>query len=161
MALSNLQPHDRASWWQSITLLFRRPARLQVAALCHRERNGKREVLLITTKTTHRWILPKGWPDLSMEAHRTAAIEAFEEAGVVGKAHEEPFASFSSHKGGRAGFRIRTEVLVFLVDVESTTEDYRDRGERDVRWVPIDEAIRLADDPGLVDVLRKLDRLAG
>ena len=149
----------QTSWLQNILLLFRRPSRLQIAALCHRLRDGQREVLLVTTKSTQRWILPKGWPILSLNAHHTAAVEAFEEAGVIGTALKKPFASFQSHKGGEGGLRLRTEVLVFLVDVESTTSIFPDKEERDVRWLPIQEAARLASDPGLAKVLRKLESL--
>ncbi|WP_370200784.1 NUDIX hydrolase [Roseibium sp.] len=149
----------RTSWFQNLLLLFRRPSRLQIAALCHRLRDGEREVLLVTTKSTHRWILPKGWPIMSLKAHHTAAVEAFEEAGVIGNAQKKPFASFQSHKGGEGGLQLRTEVLVFLVDVESTTSSFPDKDERDVQWLPIQEAMRLAGDPGLVKVLRKLENL--
>jgi 8-oxo-dGTP pyrophosphatase MutT (NUDIX family) len=147
---------ERPSWLRSLTGMFRRPARLQIAALCKRERDGNKEVLLITSKSTRRWILPKGWPVLSYNAHRTAAIEAFEEAGVIGTARSKPFASFQSHKGGEAGLKIRTEVLVFLVDVESTTTEFPEYGKRDVRWVSIDEAIKLTDEPSMAKVFLKL-----
>ena len=157
MAISHTSFDDAPTWFQSILLMFKRPARLQIAALCRRERNGATEVLLITSKTTRRWILPKGWPVLSYNAHRTAAIEAFEEAGVIGTAHRKPFASFKSYKGGEAGFRIRTKVLVFLVDVEDTTTEFPEYGAREVRWVSVKEAIRLTNEPGLVKVLKKLE----
>ncbi|WP_422376145.1 NUDIX hydrolase [Roseibium sp.] len=134
---------------------------MQIAALCHRMREGKVEVLLVTSKSTRRWILPKGWPILSRRAHRTAAIEAFEEAGVTGRVHKNPFASFSSYKGGEAGLKLRTEILVFLVDVESETEEFPDSAERDVRWVSIKDAVRMTSEPGLMDVFRKLNRLYG
>lgn len=158
MAISYDTAIDRPSWLRSLFGMFRRPARLQIAALCRRERDGKKEVLLITSKSTRRWILPKGWPILNHNAHRTAAIEAFEEAGVIGTARTKPFATFRSHKGGEAGLKIRTEVLVFLVDVESTTTEYPEYGKRDVRWVSIDDAIKMTDDPGLAEVLNKLNR---
>ena len=160
MALSYSDTDDRLSWIRSFELMFRRPARLQVAALCRRTRNGKQEVLMITSKTTRRWILPKGWPIMSRKAHRTAAIEAYEEAGVIGKAHKKPFASFRSHKGGDGGLKLRTEVLVFLVDVDKTEKDCPERNERDVRWVGVDQAIRMTNDPGLAGVLKKLRSLA-
>ncbi|TYC65963.1 NUDIX hydrolase [Stappia sp. BW2] len=150
---------ERTYWFQNLLLMFRRPSRLQIAALCHRLRDGQREVLLVTTKSTNRWILPKGWPILSHNAHHTAAVEAFEEAGVIGTAQKKPFASFQSHKGGEGGLRLKTEVLVFLVDVESTTSSFPDKEARDVRWLPIQEAVRLASDPGLAKVLRKLENL--
>ncbi|WP_208988552.1 NUDIX hydrolase [Labrenzia sp. VG12] len=134
---------------------------MQIAALCHRMREGKVEVLLVTSKSTRRWILPKGWPILSRRAHRTAAIEAFEEAGVTGRVHKNPFASFSSYKGGEAGLKLRTEILVFLVDVESEAEEFPDSAERDVRWVSIKDAVRMTNEPGLIDVFRKLNHLYG
>lgn len=161
MSLSYADTTDRFGWFRTLSLMFRRPARLQVAALCHRKRGGQLEVLMITSRSTRRWILPKGWPVLSMKAHRTAAVEAFEEAGVVGKAHKRPFASFRSHKGGDGGLKIRTEVLVYLVDVEKSAKAFPERGERDIRWVSVEEAIRLTDEAGLVSVLQKLRRLAG
>jgi 8-oxo-dGTP pyrophosphatase MutT (NUDIX family) len=160
MALLNTAADYRPTLLQSLLLMFRRPSRLQIAALCQRQRKGKCEVLMVTSKTTHRWILPKGWPILSLKAHRTAAIEAFEEAGVIGTAHKDPFASFHSHKGGEGGLKIRTDVLVYLVDVESTTDAFPDCSERDVKWLPIAEAIRICDDPGLVGVLKKLETLS-
>ncbi len=161
MAFSYSGPDYRPSLLQSVLAMFRRPARLQIAALCHRMREGKVEVLLVTSKSTRRWILPKGWPILSRRAHRTAAIEAFEEAGVTGRVHKNPFASFSSYKGGEAGLKLRTEILVFLVDVESETEEFPDSAERDVRWVSIKDAVRMTSEPGLMDVFRKLNRLYG
>ncbi|WP_299813897.1 NUDIX hydrolase [uncultured Roseibium sp.] len=159
MSLINSTDVYRPSLLQSLSLLFQRPSRLQIAALCLRQRNGKREVLMVTSKTTHRWILPKGWPIVSLRAHRTAAIEAFEEAGVIGTARKKPFASFRSHKGGKGGLKLRTKVLVYLVDVESTTDVFPERGERDVRWLSIEEAVRIAEDPGLVQVFRQLGSL--
>lgn len=161
MAFSYSGPDYRPSLLQSVLAMFRRPARLQIAALCHRMREGKVEVLLVTSKSTRRWILPKGWPILSRRAHRTAAIEAFEEAGVTGRVHKNPFASFSSYKGGEAGLKLRTEILVFLVDVESETEEFPDSAERDVRWVSIKDAVRMTNEPGLIDVFRKLNHLYG
>lgn len=160
MSLINSTDVYRPSLLQSLSLLFQRPSRLQIAALCLRQRNGKREVLMVTSKTTHRWILPKGWPIVSLRAHRTAAIEAFEEAGVIGTARKKPFASFRSHKGGKGGLKLRTKVLVYLVDVESTTDVFPERGERDVRWLSIEEAVRIAKDPGLVQVFRQLGSLS-
>ncbi|GAB4526314.1 MAG: NUDIX hydrolase [Roseibium sp.] len=161
MAFSYSAPDYRPSIFRSVLSMFRRPARLQIAALCHRMRNGKLEVLLVTSKSARRWILPKGWPILSHRAHRTAAVEAFEEAGVTGKVHKKPFGSFTSYKGGEAGLKLRTQVLVFLVEVEKTAREFPDSAERDIRWVSVGEAVRITNDPGLAAVFRKLERLSG
>ena len=61
--------------------MFRRPRSLQVAALCHRRtKAGQKEVLLVTSRGTGRWILPKGWPMRGKSDAQAAAQEAWEEA---------------------------------------------------------------------------------
>ena len=65
--------------------------RRQYAALPYRLENGL-EVMLISSRETHRWILPKGWPMKGRKPHAAAAQEALEEAGVVGKVAKEPWA---------------------------------------------------------------------
>ncbi|MEP2706103.1 MAG: NUDIX hydrolase [Roseibium sp.] len=157
MTLTQTNSYDGSSWIQILQGMFRRPARLQIAALCVRERAGVRQVLMVTSKSARRWILPKGWPIMTRRAHRTASIEAFEEAGIIGKARKKPIGSFQSFKGVEAGFRLRTRVLVYRVDVTETTKEFPESGKRDVRWVSVPAAIKLADEPGLVKVLRQLD----
>src|SRR5262249_27670124 len=59
--------------------------RVQYAALPYRLRGRSRtEVMLVTSRETRRWIIPKGWPHKGKAPHHSAAREAFEEAGVVG-----------------------------------------------------------------------------
>jgi 8-oxo-dGTP pyrophosphatase MutT (NUDIX family) len=43
------------------------------------------EILLVTTRRSRRWIIPKGWPIKGLKPPKPAAREAFEEAGVRGK----------------------------------------------------------------------------
>ena len=50
------------AWEEMIKPILFRPKRVQVAALCHRTNTGNKEVLMITSRGTGRWILPKGWP---------------------------------------------------------------------------------------------------
>lgn len=65
-----------------VPLMLRRPPRLQYAALCYRHLPGYTlEILLITSRDTGRWVIPKGWPMKGGRAHQVAAREAFEEAG--------------------------------------------------------------------------------
>jgi len=59
--------------------------RTQFAALCYRVRQGRTEVLSITSRNTGRWIAPKGWPMQDCTPAQSAAEEAWEEAGVIGK----------------------------------------------------------------------------
>ena len=58
---------------------------MQYAALCYRFRKDNTlEILLITSRDTGRWVIPKGWPMKGKRAHEVAAGEAYEEAGVKG-----------------------------------------------------------------------------
>ena len=68
----------------------KRQIRSQFGALCYRFKNDQIEFLLITSRDTKRWILPKGWPENNMTPGQSAANEAFEEAGVKGKSDERP-----------------------------------------------------------------------
>lgn len=139
--------------FRDLKSLFRRPARLQIAALCYRFCDGKLEVLLVTSRSSRRWILPKGWPIMKRKAHRTAGIEAYEEAGIVGKVSKKPFDSFKSYKGHRGGLRIRTNIMVYPVAVKDQLDEFPEVGQRDIAWMPIDEAIKKADEPGLSRLL--------
>ncbi len=62
--------------------LLRRPKRLQMAAMCHRGQGDSKEYLLVTSRDTARWIIPKGWPIRGLKSNETALREAWEEAGV-------------------------------------------------------------------------------
>ena len=74
-------------------VLFKDRFREQYAALCYRRNpdTGTIAVLLVTSRESLRWIVPKGWPIQGKKPHQVAAIEALEEAGVRGKIRKKPF----------------------------------------------------------------------
>ena len=74
------------------------PEGQQVAALCYRFEKKALRVLLITSRDTGRWVLPKGWMMGGMTAADAAAQEAWEEAGVVGGADDQAVGYFSYDK---------------------------------------------------------------
>ena len=72
------------------------PKRVQYAALPYRlNGHAQPEVMLVTSRETRRWIIPKGWPHKGKTPHHSAAREAFEEAGVVGAVSKDSIGSFS------------------------------------------------------------------
>src|SRR5258708_12071448 len=93
----------------------------QVGALCVRRRdNGSCQVLLITSRDTGRWIIPKGWRAKRMKDHEAAAREAAEEAGVSGKVKSKPIGNYSYAKTGDSGTRsVRVAVFLLLVRPET------------------------------------------
>jgi 8-oxo-dGTP pyrophosphatase MutT (NUDIX family) len=88
--------------------------RVQYAALPYRHK-GKfsTEVLLVTSRDTGRWIIPKGWPLKGKAPHKAAAREAREEAGVVGKINRRAIGAFSYRKRLKGGKVVVCEVQVW------------------------------------------------
>jgi 8-oxo-dGTP pyrophosphatase MutT (NUDIX family) len=155
MAFAQATSAFDTSWLHGLTGLFIKPARLQIAALCVRDGGAEPEVLLVSTRDTGRMILPKGWPEADRPAFETAVLEAYEEAGIVGKAVHQPMGSFRSFKGLSNGLRIRTKVLVFKVKVESQLDKFPELGQRKCVWLPLSKAIEKADEPALRRFLKR------
>jgi 8-oxo-dGTP pyrophosphatase MutT (NUDIX family) len=135
--------------------MVRRPKRLQMAALCHRGQGEDKEYLLITSRGTGRWIIPKGWPIRGLSSHETALREAWEEAGVRNsKASERPIGTYTYDKRRDNGFSIPVETLVYSVSVKDITEEFPEAEERTVAWVSAEEAADMVQEPDLKAIFR-------
>jgi len=131
-----------------------REPRAQFAALpWRRNADGEVEVLLITSRETRRWVIPKGWPIKGMKSPKSAAREAFEEAGVLGKVAKTPIGAYAYDKRLKNGRLQHVRVAVFALAVESEAEVYPELGQREKRWLPLAEAARLVAEPELMVVL--------
>lgn len=131
-----------------------REPRTQFAALpWRRTTDGEVEVLLITSRETRRWVIPKGWPINGMKSAKSAAQEAFEEAGVRGKVRKAPVGAYAYDKRLKNGRLQHVRVAVFALQVESEAEAYPELGQREKRWLPVAEAATLVDEPELMVVL--------
>lgn len=119
---------------------------------------GEVRVLLITSRETRRWIIPKGWPEKKLSPSAVAAREAFEEAGLEGRVAEQPLATFQYIKRLKSGKSVTCAVETYLFEVDRELEDWPERSERERRWMTPDEAARLVSDAGLVEVLRDFSR---
>jgi 8-oxo-dGTP pyrophosphatase MutT (NUDIX family) len=97
------------------------PLRLQVAALPWRRVEQGVEVMLITSRDSGRWVLPKGWPEFGEEFCDAAAREAREEAG------EE----------------VRCEVMVYPLEVAGVAGQWKEKGERRRKWMSAAKAAGL------------------
>jgi 8-oxo-dGTP pyrophosphatase MutT (NUDIX family) len=147
----------KAAWTGMVQPLLSRPKRLQVAALCLRDNDTGREVLLITSRDTGRWILPKGWPIDGLTAPGAALQEAWEEAGVqAGTITESPLGSYDYEKRLEGGVPVAVEVKVYAVEDVVLTDAYPEVDERNRRWLSPSEAATLVDESGLRDILRQL-----
>lgn len=140
-----------------MNLMLRRPPRQQYAALCYRQRKKQEhvEVLLVTSRDTGRWIIPKGWPMPGKKSHAVAEREAYEEAGVKGKASREPIGYYSYSKGMEGGLKIACKVQVHALDVKEMLKDFPEKGTRRAEWVNCEEAAARVQEPELKVLLHR------
>ena len=120
----------------------------QVAALPVRKKRGALEVMLVTSRETRRWIIPKGWPSKRMSDGRAAAREAYQEAGVRGKIAADVFGTFVYRKIGLSAVRY-IEVSVFILWVQKEKKVWREKNERQRVWFDVATASTLVREPRL------------
>lgn len=114
------------------------------------------EVLLITTRETGRWTIPRGWPIKGLPAHKVAEREAWEEAGVKGRAKKSVLGNYSYVKVLDDGQKVPAFVEVHWLDVEYTKKDFPECKERKLAWLPALEASLLVNEPELKKLFEKL-----
>ncbi len=130
------------------------PQRKQYAALPFRcVRDGRVEVLLITSRTTRRWIIPKGWPMGNRPPHKVAAREAAEEAGVEGRTGKRPLGYYHYTKVLAKGRLALCRVDVFALEVSKQRTTWPERKHRERRWLSPEEAASLIGDSELVPLV--------
>ena len=130
------------------------PIRVQYGALPHRiSSQGLLEVLLITSRDTGRWVIPKGWPMRGKTGPEAAAQEAFEEAGVVGLTDEVSVGAYHYRKRLRRGARAICRVEVFSLSVLDEMEDWPEKSQRTRSWFHSEKAAELVDERELRDLI--------
>jgi 8-oxo-dGTP pyrophosphatase MutT (NUDIX family) len=140
-------------------IIGKRPAEMQVAALCLDDATGN--VLLITSRGTGRWIVPKGWPMPGRTLAEAAMQEAWEEAGVKGRIVQAEIGRYHYDKEQERGFAVPIEVRVFPLYVDDLDDRFPERGERKRRWFPPHEAAQLVAEAGLKRILQGLPGAEG
>ena len=121
----------------------------QVAALCYRVSRKGVEVLLVTSNGQGRWILPKGWPMKHKSAKKAALIEAYEEAGVFGKAGSKPVGQYVYEKHLADGQRLRCKATAYPIKVKRMIKRFPEHLSRKRIWVPQKRAARLVEEKSL------------
>lgn len=148
-------PVFRPLWDLLLGPILQRPKRLQMAALCHRGTGADKEFLLITSRETARWVIPKGWPIRGLKSNETALQEAWEEAGVKrGCVTPDPVGTFTYEKRKRTGWAFPVQTLVYSVAVEDLSDDFPEAHERTLKWVDADTAADLVAESELKSIFR-------
>lgn len=133
----------------------------QYAALCFRtSAKGKVEVLLITSRDTGRWVIPKGWPIHSADAPGGAAQEAWEEAGVKGENAGPCLGVYSYDKVANDGRLLPTVVAVFPIRVTKLAARWPEKADRKRKWFAPAKAAKKVAEPELAALIAGFDPAA-
>jgi len=131
------------------------PPDMQVAALCWRKFGDRKEVLLITSRDTGRWIVPKGWIEDGEDGPAAALREAWEESGVTGEALPGgPVGHYRYLKQRTRRGDAVCDVDVYLVKLINEDDHWPEKGQRRRKWFPVATAIGLVGEDGLKEVIR-------
>lgn len=129
----------------------------QYAALCYRLNKGKPQILLITSRGTKRWIIPKGWPMSDRPPGGAALQEAYEEAGVIGRVTDAPLGMYSYIKTLSQGRALPCVGVVYAVHVDAMKGHFPEEGERRLKWFSRKKAARKVGEPELARIIRDFD----
>ena len=136
-------------------------ARRQVAVLPMRggRRKGYR-ILLVTSRETRRWVIPKGWPMKGLTPREAAMQEAYEEAGLVGIVGKRPLGYYLYDKRLKGGAAVPCLVQVFPMSVRKQLKRFPEQDERDGHWFSVPDAAEAVAEPGLAAIIRAVAREA-
>lgn len=128
--------------------------RPQVGALVWFFDGGILKVLLVTSRDTGRFVIPKGWTEKKMTDPEAAAREAYEEAGITGDVKSEPCGSYAYIKIIGPGFALPCIVDVYSMQASKILPKWPEKGERSRHWFDLDEAASKVAEPELADLIR-------
>lgn len=131
--------------------------RMQVGVLpIARLPGGDPFVLLVTSRETRRWVIPKGWPMKGLKPHEAAMREAYEEAGLVGRVGKRAVGQYSYDKRLKGDKVITCLVQVFPFAVRKRRKTWPEMEQRIARWFTVAEAANAVAEPGLAAIIRAL-----
>lgn len=130
----------------------------QVAAIPMRwTKDGDLRILMVTSRDTRRWVLPKGWIMDGKTPWRAAEIEALEEAGVRGYISREAIGDYKYQKRQDGGATVTCHVRVYPMMVEKVKRDWKERKERKRHWFSARGAAKAVNEPDLTRILEALE----
>ncbi len=137
---------------QSGAMKLKRMVRTQLGALCYRIQGGELEFLLVTSRGSGRWVIPKGWPMRGQTPGAAALQEAWEEAGVIGKLSGDAVGIYSYTKRNDPD-RLPRIVAVFPIRVKRLARLFPERSERRRKWMSAEKAAARIEEPELRQIL--------
>ena len=133
---------------------------LQYAALPYRRRaDGILEVLLVTSRDSGRWVIPKGWPIPGLRQPDSAAREAMEEAGLTGRIGDRSIGFYHYQKRLADGSSMPCAVKTFAFEVEDQFTSWPEQDQRRTRWFELQQAAEAVQEPELSAMILRLAAL--
>ncbi|WP_156436937.1 NUDIX hydrolase [Sinorhizobium sp. Sb3] len=132
---------------------------LQYGAICLRyspDADFAFEVLIITSRDTGRWIIPKGWGMAKKSSFQVAKEEAWQEAGVKGRVWKKSVGAYEYGKVLENGEVVHAQVRVHLILVSRSEESFPEKGQRTLRWCSPAEAAEAVDERDLKKLFEKV-----
>ena len=148
------QPNQRPVQLEDNT---KRDVRTQFGAVCWRRHPTGVQILLVTSRRSRRWIIPKGWPVDQVTPAEAAQCEAWEEAGVEGKITPVCLGIFSYSKELDPGETLPCVVAVFPLKVKRLRTVYPEKADRRRKWFSQKKAAKLVDEPELATIILNFD----
>ena len=118
-------------------------------------RGDEIEILLITSRETKRWVVPRGNPMPGLSPPECAAQEAFEEAGVRGMVAGQPFGTYRYDKRRASGMTEEALVELFPMRVDEALDQWPERTQRARCWFPWQEAAAAVAEEDLAALIRR------
>jgi len=132
----------------------------QAGVIPYRIADGQVDVLLVTSRDTGRWVIPKGYVERGMTPQSAACQEAWEEAGVEGEITSTMPLGFVPYlKRLKNGDTCGASIAVFPMLVGKQKKKWQERSERTRTWFPIAEAAKLVGEPALSVLLLRLQEI--
>ncbi|MCU0537096.1 MAG: NUDIX hydrolase [Hydrococcus sp. Prado102] len=130
----------------------------QSGVIPYRIREGKVEILLVTSSSGKNWIVPKGWVEPFMSSVDSAAKEAREEAGILGSLQAPAIGTYKDRKLG-----LTYSVEIFLMQVETVLDEWAEAKTRKRQWYSLSKAsdrVKKAELKQMLEKLRSHDLLS-
>ncbi|CAN5371662.1 NUDIX hydrolase [soil metagenome] len=113
------------------------------------------EILLVSSRETRRWVIPKGWPMKGKTDPQAAAQEAYEEAGLDGRIVDTPIGEYPYLKRLKSGAARAVTVDVYPLKVTGEHATWPEKGQRTLQWMDPVEAALAVQEPELRDLIAR------
>ncbi|UCB54690.1 MAG: NUDIX domain-containing protein [Thiotrichales bacterium] len=124
----------------------------QSAVIPYRKQGKRLEIMLIGSSKRNHWVVPKGIHEPGLSAQKSAAREAYEEAGIRGTVSKSMLGCYQYPKWGAI-----CDVEVYAMKVREVLPDSEwEETHRGRQWVSTDEALGLVKEQSLCPMIESL-----